>query len=382
MACGRRFGKTLLGEDLAIETALGGQPAAWFSPTYKMLAEVWRDLKERLQPVTRKISEQEHRLELITGGSIDCWSLDSADTVRGRKYARVVVDEAALVSDILVVWQNVIRPTLTDLIGDAWFLSTPKGLNGFWVLYRNGEDPAQPDWAAWRMPTRENPYIAPWEIDAARGDLPERAYAQEYLADFLAEGTGVFRGVQDCTTAARRVERAAGHTYVFGVDWGQIDDFTVVSVLDVKQDGVEQVALDRFNKIDFYTQAGRLRILFERFRPQVIVAEANAQAMMLEQLRQWELPVWGWTATNATKSSAVEALSLAIERRQVALLPDPVQTAELLAYEGTKLPSGMIRYGAPEGMHDDTVSALMLAWLGACSADAGVLKQRDFQVVR
>ncbi len=370
----------MLGQDLVIETALQGHPAAWFSPTYRMLSEVWRDLKEMLHPVTRKVSEQEHRLELITGGTIDCWSLDSPDTVRGRKYARAIIDEAAMVPALLDAWQNVIRPTLTDLIGDAWFLSTPKGLNGFWHLYRNGEDPNQLEWASWRSPTADNPYINPQEIEDAKRDLPERVFSQEMLAEFLVSGAGVFRGVREACTATPRLERQEGKTYVFGVDWGQVDDFTVVSVLEVKAGGATQVAVDRFNQIEFYTQAGRLRILYERFKPSLIVAEANAQAMMLEQLRRWDLPVWGWTATNATKAAAVEALGLALERRQLTLLPDPVQTAELLAYEAEKLPSGMIRYGAPDGMHDDCCSSLMLAWLAACGTDGTRPKTRDFRV--
>ena len=29
-----------------------------------------------------------------------------------------------------------------------------------------------------------------------------------------------------------------------------------------------------------------------------------------------------------------------------------------------RLPSGMMRYSAPDGMHDDTVMALALAWQG------------------
>ena len=71
------------------------QPVAWFSPTYKMLAEIWRDEVRRLTPITTRISSQEHRLDLMGGGLVDMWSLDAADTVRGRKYARVVIDEAA-----------------------------------------------------------------------------------------------------------------------------------------------------------------------------------------------------------------------------------------------------------------------------------------------
>lgn len=378
MACGRRFGKSLLGEDLAIETALRGLPVAWFSPTYKMLAEAWRDFKQLLQPVTRKVSEQEHRLELITGGTIDCWSLDSADTARGRKYARVVIDEAAIVGNVLDAWRNVIRPTLTDLIGDAWFLSTPKGLNGFWVLYQQAQDPEQPDWAAWRSPTRDNPYISPVEIADAEGGLPERVFAQEYLAEFLTEGAGVFRRVRDCATATRQTAATPGHRYVFGVDWGMSHDFTVCSVIDVTTR--QQVALDRFNQVDWYLQAGRIRILAEQFRPALVIVErTGVGSPQVEALQRLNLPVWAWDATNATKQEAMNALSLAFERGDIRILPDPIQLGELLAYDAERTPSGMLRYGAPEGMHDDTVVALALAWLGARTPD-GQPRSRAFRV--
>src|SRR5580765_2163544 len=75
--CGRRFGKSLLGIELDIGPALEGYPVAWFSPTHKMLAEVWRDMRNILVPVIARTAVQEHRLELITGGVVDMWSLDA-----------------------------------------------------------------------------------------------------------------------------------------------------------------------------------------------------------------------------------------------------------------------------------------------------------------
>jgi hypothetical protein len=36
--------------------------------------------------------------------------------------------------------------------------------------------------------------------------------------------------------------------------------------------------------------------------------------------------------------------------------------AELLAFEAERLPSGLLRYGAPQGYHDDCVMSLALAW--------------------
>ena len=200
MACGRRFGKTTLGIDRIIRPMLDGRPVGWFSPTYKMLADVWREMKEVLQPVTRQKSEQEKRIEIITGGVLDMWSLDRPDAARGRKYARAVIDEAAMVPKLQEAWQEAIRPTLTDYAGDAFFLSTPKGLNYFKALFDYGNDPARQEWASWQLPTAANPFISPVEIDAARYELPERVFRQEYLAQFVEEAN-LFRNVTACATA-------------------------------------------------------------------------------------------------------------------------------------------------------------------------------------
>ena len=59
-----------------------------------------------------------------------------------------------------------------------------------------------------------------------------------------------------------------------------------------------------------------------------------------------------------------EGLALALERRQIALLPDPVVLAEMASYRLERLPGGGYRYSAPPGGHDDTVMATALAWHG------------------
>lgn len=123
----------------------------------RLLGLVWQELKAILEPIVANKSEQERRIELITKGSIEMWSLDSMDTARGRGYALVVLDEAAMAPNLETVWTAAIRPMLTDEQGDAWFLSTPKGMNYFKTLFDRGQDPANREWASWQMPTSENP---------------------------------------------------------------------------------------------------------------------------------------------------------------------------------------------------------------------------------
>jgi hypothetical protein len=116
-----------MGHELVVRTALERQPAGWFGPTYKLLEESWRELKRILGPTIVNKSEQEHRLELYGGGTIECWSMDTGDPARGRKYRRIVVDEAAMVPNLLDIWNQALRPTLADLAGESWWLSTPRG---------------------------------------------------------------------------------------------------------------------------------------------------------------------------------------------------------------------------------------------------------------
>jgi hypothetical protein len=375
VALGRRAGKSTLAQHVLVMRALQErQPVGYFAPTYKLLAEFWREVRNVLQVVTVQKSEQDHRVEMMGGGVLECWSLDDPNPARGRKYGLIVVDEAAMVRDLLEIWQLALRPTLTDLSGGAWFMSTPRGLNDFHVLYQQGQDPLQREWASWQMPTAVNPFIDADELAAAKAELPERAFAQEYLAEFLQiEGGGVFRGVDAVSRLEQRGPQR-GHQYVIGVDWGRTNDFTAICVIDATL--MEQAALDRFSEIDYELQTERLHKWCDLYHPVLVVAEHNSMGGPLTERLQTgyarllgraraALPVWAWEATNASKAALVQALGLAIEQGALTLLDHAVQQAELLGYEASVLPSGMIRYGAPFGQHDDTVIALGLAYLGA-----------------
>src|SRR5262245_33422508 len=370
-ACGRQMGKTTLGVDRITRAATAGVPCAWFAPSYKYLDEVWRSLRTVLEPMVATKSEQQHRLDLRGGGVVEAWSLDDPDAGRGRRYGLIVIDEAAIVRDLETVWQASLRPTLSVLGGGAWFLSTPKGLNYFSTLYQLGQDPLEAEWMSWQMPSSASPFITAQEIEAARRSLPERVFEQEYLAHFLQlAGAGVFRNVR-VVARLQPARPEPGHVYVFGVDWGRTEDFTAISVFDATLQ--EQVLIDRFNRIDYEFQTERLQRLAAAYRPRQILAEANAMGMpiierlqrgyaLLDGTRRPALPVTPFVTTNATKAALVIDLSVVIEDGALTLIDDQVQTGELLAFESQVLPSGLLRYGAPEGAHDDTVVALALAY--------------------
>lgn len=363
IACGRRFGKTILGTNRLVQTVLDGQPAGWFAPTYKYLTDVWRDVTRSLRSVTRSANKQELRIELITGGVAEFWSLEDKDAGRGRKYARAIIDEAAKVRDLGDIFNEAIRPTLSDLRGDADFLSTPKGMNFFWQAFARGSDPGETEWSAWCKPTQHNPYIAPAEIEAARVQLPERVFRQEYLAEFLEDAGGVFRRVREAVDQGRteQDEPRPNDSYSIGVDLARVEDFTVITVLD---GAGRQAFHERFNLISWERQLEAIKAVARRYPGRVVVDSTGVGDPICEALRRADVDLVTYQFTNQTKQVAIDRLALFLEQGRLRLMDLQAQTNELLAFEYELTPSRNVRMSAPEGMHDDCVIALSLATWG------------------
>lgn len=360
LCCGRRFGKSTFGIDLATHPVLVGYPVGWFAPTNKSLSESWELAKITLKAVTSRTLEQSHTLELITGGKIEFWSLEDPDGCRGRKYKRVIVDEAAHVAKLQYAWELVISPTLMDYQGDAWFLSTPRGMNYFRTLYAYGQDPTKPEWMSWQMPTAANPFIPAGEIAAMRTRLGEAAFNQECLAQFVNWEGSVFRYVFECAKAEPQTGPKQGHVYAFGIDWAQRTDYTAVAIIDITERAC--VALERWQGLDYPTQENRVVGLNARWKPVAIVAESNSMGQpVIENLWRRRVPITPYYATNQTKALVIEGLALAFERQTIKIIPDEVLQAELNTFQAEKMPGGGLRYAAASG-HDDTVIALAIGW--------------------
>jgi hypothetical protein len=343
-----------------LDVASKGGRAWWVSPSYKLSEVGWRPLRRIGAKIGAEIRRVDRQVNLPGGGSVTVRSADNPESLVGEGLDFVVMDECSLTKE--AAWFESLRPALSDRQGAALFIGTPKGRNWFWRLWQRGRQ-GEPGWMAWQFPTSSNPYIAPEEIDAAQQDLPERIFRQEYLAEFLDDAGGVFRRVMDAATATERCDAESGHEYIMGVDWGKLADFTVLVVLDATTS--EVVYLDRFNQIDYQVQLGRLESAFIKFQPQQIIAESNAMGEpLIEQLYYQGFPVQPFQTTNASKADMVNALALAFEKGEIKIPNDPVLIGELQAFEATRLPSGLLRYAAPEGMHDDMVIALGLAWQG------------------
>jgi hypothetical protein len=145
--------------------------------------------------------------------------------------------------------------------------------------------------------------------------------------------------------------------------------FTVMDIADKRM-----VHMERTNQLEFALQRGRLLALCERYKPDAVVIEENSIGLpIIEQLRRDKLYVHSFLTTNSSKMRIIDNLALHFERGAIKILNDTALINELYAFTAEKLPSGVIRYAAPEGLHDDMVISLALT-LEACGKPDGYLE--------
>ncbi len=383
LSAGRRWRKTTLAMSIVVEAAIRGGTYIWGAPTYDQVRIGMGECKRALGGAATFNTSRMTADVTQTGGTIIFRSLDNPDNVRGYTADGVVMDEVAFIKGD--AWLEVLRPMLIDTGGWAWGIGTPKGRNWFYNEFRKAQD--HDDYMAWQIPTRgvqvvagellpdphplENPDVPFSEIVQMWRSMPQRVFEQEILGVFHDDAGGVFRRVMEAAVAPPQDVPIGHHEYVFGVDWGQSQDFTAIAVIDVTAGAC--VYLDRFNQIGYAVQMARLRALYDRFRPRVIVAETNSMGQpLVEQMQRDGLPVMGFTTTAASKPIIIDALALAFERSSLRIIPDPVLIGELQSYEAQRTATGT-RYNAPAGAHDDTVIALALAYHATARQGTGVL---------
>ena len=397
-ACGRRWGKSeSVGVDVALYALENPNTTQWVTaPTADQTQIIMGEVSRRLHAIPGMSASFTERKspywEIIfaDGRGLKEPTMIRARTVgttgrglRGRKGHRVIVDEAAFVSDYIM--DNVIAPMLADYDGELVKISSPDGVGTHFhktfTFGDCGSSSYNPRYQSFQFPTSANPYIPAAYLENEQATKPEMVFGQEYLAQFLDREGAVFRKVmaaatllpifqEDGLVIAREYDSV--HQYVMGVDWARSNDFTVLAVFDLT--ARELVALDRFNQVQFAMQRLRLKALHERYHCVSIVAEENSIGLPnIEALQAEDLPVQPFNMSNATKQTLVDTLALALELLNLKLINEGVSTGELMAYKGKKLPSSLIQYAAPDGQHDDTVVSIMLAVWGAEQAGPPVV---------
>lgn len=376
VCAGRRAGKTTLAAKVACKKLKEGRRVLLASTTQEQADAFWDKCKVWLAEliatgVVRK-NETRRTLEMATsGGHIKVKTASDADTLRGDYADFLVLDECALLAPD--AWEKVGAPMLLDNDGEAWFISTPRRRNWFHTLYQKAAADGQ-RWKAFHFTSYDNPHLSQTALAELTSDMTEEDIDQEIKALFLEGEGAVFRKitVNLIAPADARPKHHLDHSFVAGVDWGQRQDYTAISVVCV--DCSCEVMLDRFNKIDWDFQRGRLRTAYDLWGVEHMVAESNSiGSPNIEALQAEGMKVQPFETTATSKPPLIKSFALALERQEVRWLDVPAATAELNAYESkANANTGRLSYNAPAGIHDDTVIARALALYALQHASQGI----------
>lgn len=188
VVAGRRWGKSQLSKISILKYARIQNRLIWYvAPSYRMAKQImWPELIASIpKRWIRKVNETTLAITLVNGTRIELKGADNFDTLRGVGIHYLVMDE---VQDINPeAWYKVLRPTLASTGGHVLFIGTPKAYNFLYELYMQGQKAeliAAGKWESWQFPTMTSPFIPADEIEAARADMNEKDFNQEFNASF------------------------------------------------------------------------------------------------------------------------------------------------------------------------------------------------------
>lgn len=342
--CGRRFGKSELCQIKLIQEAIQGKQIAYITPTYLLAKKFFFKLTNAL-PFPKDKSDLIIRFP--NGGSVEFFTGERLDNLRGSKFHGVIIDEASYISDLEKGWIESIRPTLTDYKGWAIFISTPKGKNFFYSLFMNE---GKPNWKSFRYTTFDNPYIDKEEIEEARKQVPVSVFEQEYLANPQENAGNPFgyEFIKSCTKPLSTLP-----VKCYGIDLAKSYDFTAIVGLDSNGD---VCYFDRFQK-DWHSTKQEIMKLA---RVPIVIDSSGVGDPIFEELQRSGLNIQGFKFSQGSKQQLMVGLQNAIHQNKIGFPVSTItQELEIFEYEYSK--TG-VKYSAPSGFHDDCVMALALAW--------------------
>lgn len=382
---GRRFSKTTMGEKFLWQGMFAGDDF-FGPPTVRVTADteehahkVWDRFTRHLLNTELKgwLDNYNRDRELITfknGATAQLLSGNNPDTLAGDGVTLWIIDEMQATEFSQAAWDSLF-PSISERNGVIVALGVAQNNGPYRTISFLGKDRSYPEFYTMNMPTRANPFVPQRMIDFALRTLGPTRFAQLYLAKWTGELGAIFRNVRGSINNKRINLAEAGHyftepyhdsrEYVGGLDLGHYSDWTIASIW--RPNG-ELVGWDRFNEIDWELQKGRVMLLDKEYgggnlgRVKWNLDSTGAGDPVFEDWSRTGMSITGTTiGGNAKKRFLIDDWAIRMGAGH-ASYPDISEfVMEHENYEATRTPSGIVQYGAPNGMHDDWVISAALA---------------------
>jgi hypothetical protein len=354
----------------------------WIAPSHYQAGIGWDRVRALLPEKWVKFNESDRSIVVKgTGARAEFKTGEKPNLLFGPAVHGAIVDEASRMKEQAWI---ALQTTMTQTMGPIRVASnTDQGkTNWFYPLYMKGYErkpdgsKKHPEIVSWSIKTYENPYIKPAAFRELTATLPPMAYESLIEAVFPEDALTVFRNVTACIvddppgwnkTAPLLQKARHDHSYTVGVDLAKYSDYTVILVID--NDTRQIVYFNRLNLRLWETQMERVEKVCTYFgAAQVVLDSTGVGDPIYERLTLLGVPIVPYKFNNASKQRLIDNLAIGIENVDV-LIPRSLEQliTELRLYEYRISEHGVVKFSAPDrdGVYDDSVTALALAYFGA-----------------
>lgn len=362
---GRRSGKSInLGFICSLECMLPQRKIWIVAPDYNLAKKVFAYLVnfigKTFEPNEYKVGTKPGMHIIFSNGTIvECKSGDNPNSLIGDEVDLLIIDEAAVMASD--VYELYLYAATIMRKGTTIFISTPRRKNWFFRKYHDLLN--DPRGFTLKTPSWINPLVTQEEMDIARKKMPENIFKQEMEAEFLDEGAGVFRKYNEAVIDDIYKEPVPGHKYLIGADIARVNDYTVITVVDRSNHNV--VYWERFNKVDWALVGERIANVARKYNnARVTIDSTGLGNPVAENIKRKGVIVEDFKFNNTSKKELVEKLSLFFDNEAIFIPREKALIEELDVFGCELMENGTVKYGAPNGSHDDCVYSLALAVWG------------------
>ena len=312
----------------------------------------------------KKANTQTKYIETIFGSSIRFFSAESGNSLRGQSFHYLLLDEFAFFgfeqTDGTNLWDNILSPTVKVKGRKCIFVSTPLGKNNkFYEMYLRGLDDNYPSYKSMLRTIYQDGLISPDEIEETRKGIPELAWRQEYLCEFLDSSLTFFSGFEECFKP---------YPYEYEKTWIGVDlsgdgqDATILTKINEKNE-VQQIEIkgtldSKYQQIsDIINNSRGLQMSYIEINGLGAPMYNEIKKLVKDQTKLKE-----WQTSNASKEEIITKLALGIAKKSVSFNEmDKSLFSEFGTFVATYTKGGHLQFGAISGKHDDRIMSLAIA---------------------
>jgi len=357
-------------------------PWWWIAPTFAQIAQGFKlalAFASSAGMVQASTVSPFPIIKLVNGTDIEFRSWEREQNLAGTTIGGGVVDEAGLLTNEA---QGIISTRRSATLGPLRYIGNPGVVAGpFRRLCSLGEHAATEgsEWKGifslhrWTWKDKHAALVLTNPAQAAayrqfveqeRRSIPDFEFRRLYEAEWTQDEAAVFRNVDACTTRGDVELLAPGSDqFAVGVDVAQSVDY--LAVVSYAENAKRLELRHRVRHVGYPQAAVDVDRIVRELKAVAVVEDNGPGIALIQELDRLGTPYRGFTTTSQSKQELILSLAADVQEKRVTIADHAPMPYEFSIYRYERGSTGLYRYSAPSGEHDDTVMAAALARYGA-----------------